>query len=271
MTLTARLHEIVIAAPDGASALALECRLAHLCPVTISRDNAWVVEIDGVESPDEVESAVQSWLCEIGTDSTLMRVDERLCASRRGSTSRDHGGQRTPTSSADHQVLSLSVSVGLQRRTRASTATQPSGLASTGFRSSSATSGWFSTSRPSRCRTSAIAARSAASRTAPARDEPTRLAARDQLVHVDVRQRCECEPRRPDQLRHHTARTVSDERPEDRDPGSRRPGARLRPSGTAARSPARRSRRRHARRSRRRAGRAARRPIRSCARRPRPS
>ena len=78
VTLTARLHEIVIAAPDGASALALECRLAHLCPVTISRDNAWVVEIDGVDSPDEVENAVQSWLCEIGTDSTLMRVDERL-------------------------------------------------------------------------------------------------------------------------------------------------------------------------------------------------
>ena len=54
MTPTARLHEIVVAAPDGASALALEYRLAHLCPVTISRDNAWVVEIDGVESPDEV-------------------------------------------------------------------------------------------------------------------------------------------------------------------------------------------------------------------------
>ena len=78
MTPTAPLHEIVVAAPDGASALSLEYRLAHLCPVTISRDNAWVVEIDGVESPDEVASAVRSWLCEIGTDSTLMRVDERL-------------------------------------------------------------------------------------------------------------------------------------------------------------------------------------------------
>ena len=64
MTPTVRLHEIVVAAPDGASALALEYRLAHLCPVTISRDNAWVVEIDGVESPDEVGSAVRSWLCD---------------------------------------------------------------------------------------------------------------------------------------------------------------------------------------------------------------
>ena len=78
MTLMTRPHEIVVEAPDGASALALEYRLAHLCPVTISRDNAWVVEIDAVESPAEVESAVRSWLCEIGSDSTLMRVDERL-------------------------------------------------------------------------------------------------------------------------------------------------------------------------------------------------
>jgi hypothetical protein len=78
MTLAARLHDIVVEAPDGASALALEHRLARLCPVTIARDNAWVVEIDGVESPAEVESAVCSWLTEIGSDSTLMRVDERL-------------------------------------------------------------------------------------------------------------------------------------------------------------------------------------------------
>ena len=78
MTLAARLHDIVVEAPDGASALALEHRLAELCPVTIARENAWVVEIDAVESPTEVESAVRSWLSEIGSDSTLMRVDERL-------------------------------------------------------------------------------------------------------------------------------------------------------------------------------------------------
>ena len=35
MTPTPRLHELVVAAPDGASALALEYRLSHLCPVTI--------------------------------------------------------------------------------------------------------------------------------------------------------------------------------------------------------------------------------------------
>ncbi len=78
MTLTARLHDVVIQAPDGASALALEYRLAHLSPVTISRDNAWVVDIDGVESPTEVEAAVRAWLSEIGSESTLMRVDDRL-------------------------------------------------------------------------------------------------------------------------------------------------------------------------------------------------
>ena len=78
MTLMARLHDIAIEAPDGASALALEHRLARLCPVTIARDNAWIVDIDGVDSPAEVESAVSSWLSEIGSESTLMRVDERL-------------------------------------------------------------------------------------------------------------------------------------------------------------------------------------------------
>jgi hypothetical protein len=78
MTLTARLHDIVIEAPDGASALALEHRLANLRPVTISRDNSWVVEIDGVESPAEVEEGVGSWLSEVGSDSTVMRVDHRF-------------------------------------------------------------------------------------------------------------------------------------------------------------------------------------------------
>jgi hypothetical protein len=78
MTLTARLHDIVIEAPDGAAALALEHRLADLRPVTISRDNHWHVDIDGVEFPAEVESAVRSWLSEIGSESTLMRLDDRL-------------------------------------------------------------------------------------------------------------------------------------------------------------------------------------------------
>jgi hypothetical protein len=78
MTLSPPLHEIVVEAPDGAAALALEQRLAHLRPVTISRDNAWMIDIDSVESPAEVEGAVRSWLSEIGSESTLMRVDDRL-------------------------------------------------------------------------------------------------------------------------------------------------------------------------------------------------
>jgi len=99
MTLTAPLHDVVVHAPDGASALALEYRLAHLRPVTISRDNAWVVGIDGVVEPAEVQSAVRAWLSEIGSESTLMRVDERLVrveasevAPRRRATHRDFVG-----------------------------------------------------------------------------------------------------------------------------------------------------------------------------------
>jgi|tagenome__1003787_1003787.scaffolds.fasta_scaffold20841830_3 hypothetical protein len=78
MTLVPSFHEIVVEAPDGAAALALEQRLAHLRPVTISRDNAWMIDFDSVESPAEVEGAVRSWLSEIGSESTLMRVDNRL-------------------------------------------------------------------------------------------------------------------------------------------------------------------------------------------------
>lgn len=78
MTVSAPLHSVTVEAPDGAAALALEYRLAHLCPVTIARDNSWIVEIDAVESPAEVEDAVRAWLSEIGTESTLMRLDHRL-------------------------------------------------------------------------------------------------------------------------------------------------------------------------------------------------
>ena len=142
--------------------------------------------------------------CGVGKRGSVVAVRSR---------SRD-SGQRTPISSADHQVLSRSASVGLQRRTRASTATQPSGLASTGFRSSSATSGWFSTSRPSRCRTSAIAARSAEPH--PASRRPVGLPCRSRSARPRRRQSgCEREPRRADQLRHDAARPVGDERPED--------------------------------------------------------
>jgi hypothetical protein len=78
MTLHERLHDVVVEAPDGPAALALEHRLEHLRPVAISRDNAWVVELDAVDSPAEVEDAVRLWLADIGSASTLMRVDERL-------------------------------------------------------------------------------------------------------------------------------------------------------------------------------------------------
>jgi hypothetical protein len=78
MTMHEALHDVVVAAPDGPAALALEHRLAHLCPVTISRDNSWVVELDGIDAPAEVEDAVRLWLAEIGSASALVRIDNRL-------------------------------------------------------------------------------------------------------------------------------------------------------------------------------------------------
>ena len=115
-----------------------------------------------------------------------------------------------------HQVLSRGASAGLQRRTRASTATQPSGPASTGFRSSSATSGWFSTRRAEPMQHVREGAASAAGAPAPARDEPSRLAARDSSSASTSVSGASASRRRADQLREHPARPERDERPEDR-------------------------------------------------------
>lgn len=69
-------HELVIDAPDGPAALALEFRLAHLSPVTFAHGDRWTVEVPATISPAEVEAAVCEWLGEIGLDSTTMRVDD---------------------------------------------------------------------------------------------------------------------------------------------------------------------------------------------------
>src|SRR5581483_9685874 len=63
-----------------------------------------------------------------------------------------------------HHVFALVAASTRRKRTRASTATAPAGPASTGFRSSSDTSGKSSASWESRWRTSPIAARSAGGR-----------------------------------------------------------------------------------------------------------
>lgn len=70
-------HDVVIEAPDGPAALALEHRLAHLSPVSISHEGRWTVDVPAVESPIEVEAAVAAWLAEIGLESTAMSVDDR--------------------------------------------------------------------------------------------------------------------------------------------------------------------------------------------------
>ena len=115
-----------------------------------------------------------------------------------------------------HQVFEVVAAGGRRSRTRASTATHPSGRASTGFRSSSATSGMSSASRAEAVKH--VGERSAIGRwrAAPAVDELRRLAARDELVDVDLAERCEREPRRADQLGVHAARAERDERPEHR-------------------------------------------------------
>ena len=144
-------------------------------------------------------------------------------------------------------------------RTRASTATQPSGPARIGLRSSSATSGRSAASRPRRSTRSASARASAAGAPRKPRDELARLASAHELVRVDVGERREPEGRLADQLGERPARPERDERPERRDPGRCRRAARCRRAGTAGRSPARRSARPHRALAPRRGGRARRR------------
>jgi hypothetical protein len=78
MTLAPAPHLVVVEAPDGPAALALERRLAHLNPVSIAHGDCWVVEIPDVLSLAEIEAAVRVWLTEIGKSRALVRVDGRL-------------------------------------------------------------------------------------------------------------------------------------------------------------------------------------------------
>ena len=117
---------------------------------------------------------------------------------------------------AGYQVFARAAAPRRRTRTRASTATQPSGRASTGFRSSSATAGRSSPSRASRCTRSTSAAASAARRATEAAHEPAGLAAGDELLGVTVRERRDPERRLADQLGEDAARPERDERAEDR-------------------------------------------------------
>ena len=69
------LYRIAIAAPDGAAALELERRLAHLSPSTVAHRDSWVVDLPAAPDPGEVDAVVERWLGEIGEPSTLVLVD----------------------------------------------------------------------------------------------------------------------------------------------------------------------------------------------------
>lgn len=66
---------IEIEAPDGASALALELRLAHLSPTTLQKYGRWSIEIEGGDDLDEIEDGVARWLRDIDEPSTTMLLD----------------------------------------------------------------------------------------------------------------------------------------------------------------------------------------------------
>ena len=78
MTLAPAPHLVVVEAPSGPAALALERRLAHLNPVSIAHADHWVVEIPSVDEPAEVETAVRLWLAQIGRPRALVRIDGRV-------------------------------------------------------------------------------------------------------------------------------------------------------------------------------------------------
>jgi hypothetical protein len=68
-------YRIAVEAPDGAAALELERRLAHLSPSTVSRRGAWVVDIPAAPGFEEVEAVVRRWLLDMGIASSVVHVD----------------------------------------------------------------------------------------------------------------------------------------------------------------------------------------------------
>lgn len=66
-----------IHAPDGAAALALEHRLAHLHSVASHNGREWLVRVEGVEDLAELEASIRGWLREIGVPETFVDIDGR--------------------------------------------------------------------------------------------------------------------------------------------------------------------------------------------------
>src|SRR4051794_22165896 len=74
MFATTAVYDIEIDAPDGAGAVELEQRLAHLTPTTAARGSEWFVEIPGPANLEEIEAVVRAWLDDLGTASTAIRA-----------------------------------------------------------------------------------------------------------------------------------------------------------------------------------------------------
>jgi hypothetical protein len=74
---TLRTHIVAVEAPDGAAALELERRLAHVAPAAVARADSWWVEIPAAPGLTELEAVVRDWLDDIGTATTTMMVDGR--------------------------------------------------------------------------------------------------------------------------------------------------------------------------------------------------
>jgi hypothetical protein len=78
MSATTSAYDIEIDATDGAAAIDLEIRLAHLTPTTIGHGNGWIVEIPGPANLEELEAVVRNWLDDLGQTATTMRAAGRI-------------------------------------------------------------------------------------------------------------------------------------------------------------------------------------------------
>jgi hypothetical protein len=78
MLATTSVYDIEIDATDGAAAIDLEVRLAHLTPTTIGRGNDWIVEIPGPANLEEIEAVVRNWLDDLGQTATTIRAQGRI-------------------------------------------------------------------------------------------------------------------------------------------------------------------------------------------------
>jgi hypothetical protein len=75
MATVATFHRVAIEAPDGAAALELARRLAPLRAAAVSYRGTWVVDLQAVTDPEELEAVVQRWLRDVGFASSVVLID----------------------------------------------------------------------------------------------------------------------------------------------------------------------------------------------------